>query len=82
MHFDPKDGKEKRRSLISKKNQIQGKVTLKVAFLKDGTIGDISVVKRINKELNESAVSAANLIRFESSRKKEQANNDYKDSDI
>ena len=56
--------------LISKKNQVEGMVTLKVTFLNDGTIGDISVVKGINKELNESAVSAAKLIKFEPERKK------------
>ena len=54
----------------AKKNQVEGTVTLKVTFLKDGTIGDISVVKGINKELNESAIKAAKLIRFEPERKK------------
>ena len=52
-----------------KKKQIQGSVSLKVMFLKDGTIGPISVVKRLDKALDESAMRAAKQIKFEPERK-------------
>lgn len=51
-----------------KKKKVQGTVSLKVTFLKDGSIGVISLVKGIDKAFNESAVSAAKLIKFEPQR--------------
>jgi TonB family protein len=53
----------------AKRKQIQGTVSLQVMFLKDGTIGAISVVKGINKELDESAVRAVKQIKFEPQRR-------------
>jgi TonB family protein len=53
----------------AKQKQIQGTVSLKVMFLQDGTIGNISVVKGINNELNDSAVRAAKQIKFEPQRR-------------
>ena len=40
-----------------------------MTFLKDGTVGVISVVRGVNKELNESAVRAAKQIKFEPQRR-------------
>lgn len=53
----------------AKKRGVQGTVSLRVAFLKDGSIGEITVVKGINKELDESAINAAKLIKFEPQRR-------------
>jgi len=53
----------------TKKKQIQGTVSLEVMFMRDGTIGDISVVRGINKELDESAVRAARQMKFEPQRR-------------
>jgi TonB family protein len=52
----------------AKKKKIQGTVFLKVRFLKDGSIGEITVVKGIDKEIDESAIGAAKLIKFEPQR--------------
>lgn len=54
----------------AKKKKIQGTVSLRITFLNDGTIGKISVVKGINKEMDESAIKAAQKIKFEPERKK------------
>lgn len=53
----------------AKKNGVQGTVSLRVTFLKDGSIGEITVVKGINKKMDESAINAAKLIKFEPQRK-------------
>jgi len=53
----------------AKKKGIQDTVSLRVTFLKDGSIGEITVVKGINKEMDESAINAAKLIKFEPQRK-------------
>lgn len=53
----------------AKKKGVQGTVSLRVTFLKDGSIGEITVVKGINKALNESAINAAKLIKFEPQRR-------------
>lgn len=53
----------------AKKNGVQGTVSLRVTFLKDGSIGEITVVKGINKEMDESAINAAKLIKFEPQRR-------------
>ena len=52
----------------ARKKRFQGTVSLKVTFLKDGSIGEIAVVKGIDKEFNESAIGAAKLIKFEPQR--------------
>ena len=74
VHIKAEAQQRKGRNKVSleeaKKNRVEGTVTLKVTFLKDGTIGDISVVKSVSKELDESAIKAAKLIRFEPERKK------------
>lgn len=53
----------------AKKNGTQGTVTLKVTFLSNGAIGNISVVKGLPDGLNELAVAAARNIRFDPERK-------------
>lgn len=53
----------------AKRKGIQGTVSLRVTFLKDGLIGEITVVKGINKEMDENAINAAKLIKFEPLRK-------------
>ena len=53
----------------ARSKRIQGTVTLSVMFLADGTIGDVSVVKGINKAFNESAMEAAKQIQFEPQRR-------------
>ncbi len=54
----------------ARKNNVQGTVTLKVTFLADGKIGDISVVSGLPYGLNEAAISAAKKITFTPATKK------------
>lgn len=49
----------------SRKNQVQGTVTLRVTFLADGTIGTISPVRGLPDGLTAQAIEAAKKIRFE-----------------
>ena len=53
----------------SRKNQVQGTVTLRVTFLADGTIGAVSPISGLPDGLTDQAVKAAKLIRFEPARK-------------
>ncbi len=46
-------------------NCSQGKVVLRVTFLKSGEIGTISVISSLTKSKTESAVEAAKKIKFE-----------------
>lgn len=48
---------------------IQGTVTLRVTFLADGTIGDVTPVSRIPFGLTNQAIAAARSIKFEPARK-------------
>lgn len=52
----------------AKKKKLQGTVSLKVTFLKNGSIGVIRVLKGIAKQIDESAIAAAKLIKFEPQR--------------
>jgi TonB family protein len=53
----------------ARKNAIQGTVTLKVTFLSNGAIGNISVVSGLKDGLNDSAIAAAKNIKFIPERK-------------
>lgn len=46
-------------------NQTQGTVTLRVAFLENGKIGDVSIVNYLPDGLTENAIEAAKQIKFE-----------------
>ncbi len=46
-------------------NQIQGTVILRVTFIADGSIGDISVVKGLPYGLTEQAIAAAHRMKFQ-----------------
>jgi hypothetical protein len=48
---------------------IQGPIMLRVTFLADGTIGDVSPVSRIPFGLTNQAIAAAKTIKFEPARK-------------
>ena len=50
---------------IARQNQVQGKISLRIEFKKDGKIGKISVVQGLPDGLNEEAVKAAEQIKFE-----------------
>lgn len=50
---------------IARQNKVQGKVILNVTFNKDGSIGDVKVVRGLPDGLSENAVEAAKKIRFE-----------------
>ena len=49
---------------LARTNQIQGKVILRVAFLADGTIGNIAVIESLTDGLTEQAIEAAKKIEF------------------
>ncbi len=49
---------------VAKKNQVQGTVSLRVTFLADGTIGDVSTVSGLPDGLSEQAAAAAKQIKF------------------
>lgn len=49
----------------ARRNKEEGTVVLRVTFLASGQIGSISVVKGLRFGLNEQAVAAARLIRFD-----------------
>lgn len=49
----------------ARNNNVQGTVSLKVEFKKDGKIGKISVVSALPDGLTEQAIKAAEQIRFE-----------------
>lgn len=53
----------------AKKNNIEGKITLRIVFKKDGTIGKVQPVSGLAAGLTESAIEAAKKIRFEPQRK-------------
>ncbi|HEY0428392.1 MAG TPA: TonB family protein [Pyrinomonadaceae bacterium] len=57
---------------IAKRNDAEGKVTLKVAFLASGEIGEISVVSGLPYGLTEQAIKAARQIKFEPAKKNNQ----------
>lgn len=46
-------------------NQTEGTVTLRVAFLENGKIGDVSIVNYLPDGLTEQAIEAAKQIKFE-----------------
>ena len=46
-------------------NNVQGTVTLRVAFIASGEIGEISAIKGLPFGLTEAAIEAAKQIRFE-----------------
>ncbi len=50
---------------IAKKNQVQGSVSVRVTFLAEGTIGDVSLVSGLPDGLSEQAAAAAKQIRFQ-----------------
>lgn len=54
---------------VARQNNVQGIVTLRVTFLANGQIGNISVVSGLPYGLTEHAVSAAKRIRFTPQRK-------------
>lgn len=49
----------------ARNNAVKGKVTLRVALLADGTIGPITVIKRLPLGLTEQAIAAARQIKFQ-----------------
>lgn len=49
----------------ARRNNVQGKVILKVTFLPSGQIGSISTIKGLPNGLTEQAIAAARGIRFE-----------------
>lgn len=49
----------------ARNNQTEGTVTLRVAFLENGKIGDVSIVNYLPDGLTENAIEAAKQIRFE-----------------
>lgn len=49
---------------MARRAGTQGTVTLKVTFLANGRIGDVSVIKGLPNGLTRSAVTAARQIRF------------------
>lgn len=53
----------------ARQNMTSGTVTLRITFLADGQIGDVSVVSGLPDGLNENAVKAAKQIKFEPQRK-------------
>lgn len=48
----------------ARRDKIQGVVVLSVVFRKDGTIGDVKVVRGLGYGLDEEAIKAASLIKF------------------
>jgi TonB family protein len=59
----------------ARENNIQGKVQVRVTFLPDGTIGDVTDVRRNNENLRKfglvkSAMEAARKIKFQPQMKK------------
>ncbi len=48
----------------AKQKGLKGTIRLRVTFLKNGTIGQISVVNGLSKELDEIAIEAAKQIKF------------------
>ncbi|MBI4854235.1 MAG: energy transducer TonB [Acidobacteria bacterium] len=48
----------------ARRDKIQGVVVLSVVFRKDGTIGDVKVVRGLGYGLDEEAIKAAALIKF------------------
>lgn len=52
----------------ARNNQTEGTVTLRVAFLENGKIGDVSIVNYLPDGLTENAIEAAKQIKFEPAR--------------
>ncbi len=50
---------------LARQNQVQGKVTLRVTFSANGSIGAIAVISGLGNGLTEQAIAAARGIRFE-----------------
>ncbi len=53
----------------AEKNQVQGKVVLRVTFSANGSIGAITVISGLGNGLTEQAIAAARGIKFEPARK-------------
>ncbi len=54
----------------ARQNQVQGTVVLRVTFKKDGSIGNIKIVKGLPDGLTQNTIEAAKKIRFEPAIKK------------
>lgn len=65
----------------ARENNIQGRVSLKVTFLKSGQIGSVMPVTSLGYGLTEAAIKAAQQIRFEPEMKNGKAVNSVKTID-
>ena len=52
-------------TVAARNNNVQGIVSLRVAFLKNGKIGDIKIVSGLPDGLTDKAIGAAKQIRFQ-----------------
>ena len=50
---------------FARSNRIQGRVTLEIQVYKDGSVGDIKVMKTDSPLLNEAAIAAVKRVRFQ-----------------
>ena len=55
----------------ARKNEVQGKVVLRVTFMADGQIGSISIISGLPDGLTEQAINAAKGIKFEPAKRNE-----------
>ncbi|MDD2332668.1 MAG: energy transducer TonB, partial [Candidatus Cloacimonetes bacterium] len=50
---------------FARSNRIQGRVTLQIQVYRDGSVGDIKILKSDSPLLNDAAIAAIKKVRFQ-----------------